>query len=430
VLRRKEKSLLKGEEKKKDLDIPSFFIGVLYGFMVLLIMFSVLSPIPKTLIRHLVFNHFSSEKDVIQEATDKFQEAASLVAYLNPQKVTEKDFLNSINLGMKYFDRFNGYASDYLDVDRKGGSDTFLSFGSRLFDSDQGFQVEEVAEGGPWFEKGVKVGDVLIRVDTKRIDTKEKDSDFDMSIAFLLSTISEEGVGVPSNFTFKRGEDTFEITSTPEYFIMPLAVDYGVSKGVAHVVLRSFKQGADVQVRSLIDAKIKEADAAGTPLKGLVLDLRNNGGGYVSIARNILDDFLPEGKVAYSIEGQNVINQTVRAKGVSRWPDLKIVTLVNGGTASASELLVGSLKENDKAEVLGWETLGKGSVQLAEKSFFSGTWYFTTAEYKVGYDVSVRENGVFPDVLGEGKDLLRGPRRYEEDPLLVQAYSVFSKMKS
>ncbi len=156
---------------------------------------------------------------------------------------------------------------------------------------------------------------------------------------------------------------------------------------------------------------LNEMKREGKGLRGLILDLRNNAGGLLKAAVQVADLFLQSGiivaTVAYSEDGtpdkpEQKNREEQRATGDAVEPDLPLVVLVNAGSASASEILAGALKNLDRAILLGDQTFGKGSVQVLNEhvpaSVSGACLKLTVAEYLIPGDVSIQEVGVTPDI--------------------------------
>jgi len=139
-------------------------------------------------------------------------------------------------------------------------------------------------------------------------------------------------------------------------------------------------------------------------LKGLVLDLRNNPGGILGGAVAISDMFLGAGEIV-STRGRNSHSVlSYDAKPDDILDDAPMVVLVNGGSASASEIVAGALQDHDRAIVLGTHTFGKGSVQTVIPMNNGGALKLTTARYYTPSDRSIQAKGIAPDILAEQRE--------------------------
>jgi carboxyl-terminal processing protease len=167
-----------------------------------------------------------------------------------------------------------------------------------------------------------------------------------------------------------------------------------LEQGVGYVRLKQFQQSSSAE----LDAALDDLRSKG-PIRGLVLDLRGNPGGLLDQAARIADKFLSEGTIVSTV-GASEGREEKRAKAAGTEPPYPLVVIVNGNSASASEIVAGALKGNDRALIVGQQTFGKGSVQLVfpdvtpEKAALK----LTIAQYLTPGDVSIQGVGVTPDI--------------------------------
>ncbi len=167
-----------------------------------------------------------------------------------------------------------------------------------------------------------------------------------------------------------------------------------LDQGVLYVRLKQFQQTSSAELEAALD----DAHQRG-PVRGVVLDLRGNPGGLLDQAARIADKFLLDGVIVSTV-GASEGREEKRAKGPGTEPMYPLVVLVNGNSASASEIVAGALKNNDRALIVGQQTFGKGSVQLVfpdvtpEKAALK----LTIAQYLTPGDVSIQGVGVTPDI--------------------------------
>lgn len=167
-----------------------------------------------------------------------------------------------------------------------------------------------------------------------------------------------------------------------------------LENGVGYIRLKNFQATSFAELEAALDAL-----RAKGPIRGIVLDLRSNPGGLLDQAARIADKFLNDGVIVSTV-GASEGREEKRAKGPGTEPPYPIVVLVNGNSASASEIVAGALKNHDRAVIVGQTTFGKGSVQLvfpdvtAEKAALK----LTIAQYLTPGDVSIQGVGVAPDI--------------------------------
>jgi len=156
------------------------------------------------------------------------------------------------------------------------------------------------------------------------------------------------------------------------------------------------------------------------PLKGLVLDLRNNGGGLLNQSLRVTDLFLDEGKIL-SIKGRNPKNTkefSASSSNIKR--DYPLVVLINGGSASASEIVAGALQDHKRALILGTTSFGKGSVQTVETLRNGSGLKLTIARYYTPNGRSIQAKGIEPDIFLKHRVLDPEESRGKEDGLLKE----------
>jgi carboxyl-terminal processing protease len=149
------------------------------------------------------------------------------------------------------------------------------------------------------------------------------------------------------------------------------------SEGAGYVRLQRFAQGAGEEVRQAVERLRGEG-----PLRGLVLDLRGNPGGLLEEAVHVSGLFLPQGTVVVSMRGREAESERVfRSRTTPVAPDVPLVVLVDGGSASASEIVTGALQDHDRAVIVGETTFGKGLVQVVRPLPYNTSLKVTTARY-------------------------------------------------
>ncbi|WP_241665438.1 S41 family peptidase [Teichococcus oryzae] len=164
---------------------------------------------------------------------------------------------------------------------------------------------------------------------------------------------------------------------------------------IAYVRLSSFNEQTDTALRNAISTMRRQA---GSNLKGVVLDLRNNPGGLLDQAVQVSDDFLEQGEIVSTRARRPDDAQRWNAKPGDIADGLRIVVLVNGGSASASEIVAGALQDHRRAVVLGTKSFGKGSVQTVMPIPGNGAIRLTTARYYTPSGRSIQALGISPDI--------------------------------
>jgi carboxyl-terminal processing protease len=168
-----------------------------------------------------------------------------------------------------------------------------------------------------------------------------------------------------------------------------------LEKGYGYVRVTQFQERTDDDLERALKSLDKEAGG----LQGLVLDLRNDPGGLLTQAVKVSDLFLDSGLIVYTDGRLENQKQKYFAHKPGTWSDFPMVVLVNGGSASASEIVAGALQDHKRALVLGTTTFGKGSVQTILPLDDSSALRLTTARYYTPSGRSIQATGIVPDIV-------------------------------
>ena len=232
--------------------------------------------------------------------------------------------------------------------------------------------ISEPYENMPAAEVGLKKGDIILSIDNEDMTNKD--------VAYVSDHLRGDP-GTSFIIKVKRPSTgkTLKMKITRRTIQMPFLPYYGMLEGgFGYVNFNSFTDNCAKDVRrAFIDLKKQGA-------KGLVFDLRNNGGGSVSEAVSIINMFLPKGKTVLKMQGK--LQRSNKEYKTSVEPVdsvMPMVVLVNGNSASASEIMSGSLQDYDRAIILGTRTYGKGLVQTTMDLPYNGQMKLTTAKYYI-----------------------------------------------
>lgn len=244
-------------------------------------------------------------------------------------------------------------------------------------------------EDTPADKAGVKAGDHIVKIG----DQPTKDMEIMKAVRLLRGpkgetvsiSIWREGFDAPKTFEIVR--DIIQLFSVKTKLLQP---DYGYAR------LSQFQARTGEELKEQL-AKLRKEN--GADLKGLVLDLRNNPGGLLDQAVAVSDLFLSEGLIVYT-EGREAGSQMqFRAQLEGTESDYPVVVLINGGSASASEIVAGALQDQRRAVLLGEQTFGKGSVQSVIPMGDQSGLRLTTARYFTPAGISIQARGITPDIV-------------------------------
>ena len=233
-----------------------------------------------------------------------------------------------------------------------------------------------------------------------RIDRIGPESTVNMSLQEAVSKLrGKEGTQVTITVSDDDGPDR-EVTVTRARISVPSVESAYAGDGVGYIQVTHFAQETFDRISTSIDELTDQAiaDKQGG-LRGLVLDLRQNPGGYLQQAIEVADKFLKSGVIVSTELLANREKEANYARKFGTEDELPIVVLVDEGSASASEIVAGALKRQDRAVIMGVRTFGKGSVQnLYDRDFHDGALKLTIAQYLTPGDHSIQGVGIIPDI--------------------------------
>ena len=270
-----------------------------------------------------------------------------------------------------------------LDNDSRG---RYSGIGVEVSIQDKHVNVVAVMDDGAASRAGVVAGDIITSIDGKTVRGHNMQSSINGLRGEAGSEVRitlEHQNGEVSEHTLER--DYVRVSSV---FSRPVDVDYGYFQ-ITHFT----RQSAD-ELKEQVDYMLENH---GGSLKGVVLDLRNNPGGVLKSAVTMADGFLDEGLIVYT-HGRSPNQMEYRAHEGQWLPDTPVVVLVNGSSASASEVLAGALQDHDRALILGERTFGKGSVQSVLNLRNGSGIRLTTSRYYTPSGRSIQAEGIHPDV--------------------------------
>jgi carboxyl-terminal processing protease len=251
----------------------------------------------------------------------------------------------------------------------------------------------------PAFRAGVKAGDLITHIDGRSVQGLTLNEAVERMRGAprteIKLTIRREGQSQPLQMTIVR--DIIRIQS-----VRARLVD-----DVGYVRITSFNEQTDQGLRRAVQQLRSQG---GARLKGLVIDMRNNPGGLLDQAVAVADDFLEQGEIVSTRARRAEDAQRYNAKPGDIAAGLPLVVLINGGSASASEIVAGALQDHRRAVVIGTRSFGKGSVQTVMPLPGNGAIRLTTARYYTPSGRSIQATGIEPDVVVE---LYEGEARAE-----------------
>lgn len=338
----------------------------------------------------ILISQSSSAKNnnTLYEKLDLFSDVLEKINKEYVIDVDQSEIIDAaINGMLQSLDPFSSYMSPEnfknMNVDTKG---EFGGLGIEIT-MEKGFvKVISPMEDSPADRVGVKPGDYIIKINDKQAKG--------LNIMEAVNLMRGK-VGTSIKITIRREDVDDDLSFTIVRDIIKVReVTSAIKEEVGYLRLRAFNEQSSDQLLS----KIKELSKTNKDIKGYILDLRNNPGGLLSQAVKISDAFLDNGEIV-SIRGRNKDDIKIyTAKKGDVLNGKPLVVLINRGSASASEIVSGALKDHKRAILLGEKTFGKGSVQTIIPLKDKGGLRLTTAKYYLPSGTSISEIGVEPDI--------------------------------
>jgi carboxyl-terminal processing protease len=356
------------------------------------------------------YHKLSADSDETYKGLKVFSDVIEIIQknYVDPVK--PKDLIEKAIQGMvSSLDPHSALlppeAYEELRIDTEG---KFTGIGIHVTMRDSFVTVVSPIEGTPAYKAGVKAMDKIVKVDgvvTSDLRDAVKRMRGPKGTTVVI-TIIRKTVKEPIDFTLIR--DVIPIESVKSASLEP---------GYGYVWITNFREQTTEDVAKALESFENSA----TPLKGLVLDLRDNPGGILSQAISISDLFIEEGTIL-TIKGRlDKHNKVFKAHASKTHRSYPIIVLVNGGSASASEIVAGALKDHQRALLLGTQTFGKGSVQTVESLRDGYGIKFTIARYYTPSGQSIQATGVVPDIIVHKKDIITDDTPNPVDGLLKES---------
>jgi carboxyl-terminal processing protease len=301
--------------------------------------------------------------------------------------------LSSLDPYTVYMDKENSGEIDLLTTGKYGGIGVSIgSAGGKVI-------ITGIFDGYSAQKQGLRIGDQILKIDSTSVSNLKIDE---------VSNMVRGEPGTTVKLTIKReGEDKpFEVVLVRSEIRLKSVSYYGiVHSNIGFIKLDQFSRGSDEEVKDALTDLMARTD-----LKGLILDLRNNPGGLLESAVNIVELFVPKGSLIVMTKGRDpAADKKYISDQDPIFPNLPMAVLVNGNSASASEIVAGALQDLDRAVIVGTNTFGKGLVQTILPLGYNAQLKITTAKYytpsgrciqKINYEkLRDGENDITPDSL-------------------------------
>ena len=340
-------------------------------------------------------------------AEGKGSDYESIELFTDVMAIIKKSYVEDVDTKKLVYGAINGMLSSLdphssfmspdsykeMKTDTKGA---FGGLGIEISVKDGVLIVVSPIEDTPAFKAGIKAGDMILKID----DKFTKDLNINDAVKRMRGqkgtkvtlTIMREGFEKPKEFPLVR--EVIQVKSIRSQLM---------DSGYGYVRIVQFQEKTDEDLSKALK-NMKEENKG--ELKGLVLDMRNDPGGLLDQAVRVADHFVPEGQMIVYTEGREKDSKMqFTAKKGGKEPNYPIVVLINGGSASASEIVAGALQDHKRAIILGTQSFGKGSVQTIIPLSDDSGLRLTTARYYTPKGRSIQAKGITPDIVVEAVEL-------------------------
>lgn len=326
----------------------------------------------------------------VYEKLDVFAHVLEKIRSSYVEKVTETEVIeNAINGMLTSLDPHSSYLKeeDFKDLQQQTQGE-FGGLGIEVTMENGLVKVVSPIEDTPAAEAGLQTADFIIRIDDKDVQG--------MSLKDAVAKMrGKPGSKIKLVVLRESEKRTFPVTLTRAVIKVKPVKSKLLEGGIGYLRITSFNDYTDAALQTHEKALEKENKG---PLQGLILDLRNNPGGLLTQAISVADDFLEDGEIV-STRGR-IAGQDARytARGGDMLKGKPIVVLINGGSASAAEIVAGALQDNKRAVLVGTQSFGKGSVQTIFNLPGGTGMRLTTALYYTPSGKSIQAHGITPDI--------------------------------
>ena len=325
-----------------------------------------------------VYERMEIFAEVLQEVEDNYIEDR------DPQELIDdaiKGMVSSLDPHSKYFTR-EEYEEFLME-----SSGSITGIGVTVFIRDDILTIVSPVEDTPAFKAGLKSGDKIIKIN----DNYTADMEYDDAVRQLRG---QKGTNVKLTIKRKGIEEPLVFNIVRDVYPIETVKSYQLDHNIAYVRITDFQGNTTIDLKTALD-KLKQ----GKELKGLILDLRSNPGGRFEQAISVSDVFLDSGIIVSTRFRTEEQNMAAYARADDSEEDYPIIVLVDGGSASASEIVAGALQDHGRALILGTQTFGKGSVQTVIPMSDGSGLCLTTARYYTPSGRSIQvSGGITPNI--------------------------------
>ncbi len=340
---------------------------------------------------------FSNEEDIYKKI-DLFSEVLDKIDKEYVDEINQSEAMDAaINGVLQSLDPYSGYMSpETFDNMQTETSGEFGGLGIEVTMEAGVIKVISPMDNTPAYEVGVKAGDYIVKINDTQVQGKTLSEAVDLMRGPVGSDIeiTVRRIGEKKALTFNITREIIQITSVKSKIL---------NEKTGYLRLTSFNENSSNQIREKITEFKKNRK-----IENYILDLRNNPGGLLSQAIKISDFFLDNGEIVSTKSKRKYENRKWFAKKGDIIDGETLIVLINYGSASAAEIVAGSLKDHKRAILVGESTYGKGSVQSVIPLKNNGAIRLTVSKYYLPSGKSISKVGVVPDIaVAENSDEFR-----------------------
>ncbi len=334
------------------------------------------------------FKIFAETNTNIYKKIDLFSEVLSKIDKEYVEEIDQSEAMDAaINGVLQSLDPYSSYMSpDMLDDMQTETSGEFGGLGIEITMEHGVVKVITPIDDSPASKVGVKAGDYIVKINDIQVQGKSLNEAVELMRGPVGTDIeiTVRRIGVKKAIVYQITREIIEVKSVKSKYI---------DEGIGYLRLTSFNENTAKQVKK----KIKEYNKKEN-IKGYILDLRNNPGGLLSQAVKITDFFLENGEIVSTKGRKNSENRKFFANKGDLINGMTLLVLINYGSASASEIVAGALKDHKRAILIGENSYGKGSVQSIIPLKNNGAIRLTISKYYLPSGGSISKVGVAPDI--------------------------------
>ena len=346
----------------------------------------------------LYFGKVSAQEETVYDKIDLFGEVLDKINKEYVEEVDQSDTMDAaINGVLQSLDPYSSYMSpknlEEMQTETKG---EFGGLGIEVGMEAGVVKVISPLDNSPAEREGVKAGDYIVKINDTQVQGKTLNEAVELMRGPVGSTleITIRRVGLRKSLVFNITREIIQVASVKSEVL---------DEKIGYIRLTSFNENSDDQIKK----KIKEFKK-NKKIEGYILDLRNNPGGLLGQAIKISDFFLDDGEIVSTKGRKKNENQKWFAREGDIINGKALIVLINKGSASASEIVAGALKDHKRAVLVGEKSYGKGSVQSIIPLKNRGAIRLTISKYYLPSGKSISEVGVTPDItVEEGSDDFR-----------------------